>query len=214
LSGQIAIVTGGTSGIGYEACLALAWEGAGVAVVGQNSTRLSAAGAEVESVSRARGFSRRELGLPLDVCRAADMESMARQTVEHFGRIDILIASAGILRLPNTRPTRLLELTTREWDKLLETNLTGVFLSNRAVLKTMREQRRGRIMNIASLTGRRAVPFDTPYSASKFGVMGVVVAGGYRHPDLGIKRTVDPLRTDDSGQPGSRHHRLRAHLAV
>jgi 3-oxoacyl-[acyl-carrier protein] reductase len=187
LADQVAIVTGGTSGIGHQACLALAKAGAAVVVVGRDRARLSAAAAEVESVSRARGFSRTVLGLPLDVCRAEDMESMARQTVEHFGRIDILIASAGILRSPNTRPARLLELSTREWDTVLKTNLTGVFLSNRAVLKIMREQRRGQIINISSLTGRRAVPFDTPYAASKFGVMGLTAALAQEMAPYGVR---------------------------
>jgi NAD(P)-dependent dehydrogenase (short-subunit alcohol dehydrogenase family) len=199
LAGQIAIVTGGTSGIGQQACLALAREGAAVVVVGRDSTRLSGTVAAVESVSRAPGFSRRVLGLPLNVCRAADMESMARQTLEHFGRIDILIASAGILRSPNTRPTRLLELSTREWDKVVETNLTGVFLSNRAVLKTMREQRRGQIINISSLTGRRAVPFDTPYSASKFGVMGLTAALAQEMMPYGVR--VQVLLPGDTATP-------------
>jgi NAD(P)-dependent dehydrogenase (short-subunit alcohol dehydrogenase family) len=199
LAGQVAIVTGGTSGIGQQACLALAREGAAVVVVGRDSTRLSATVAAVESVSRATGFSRRVLGLPLNVCQAADMESMARQTLEHFGRIDILIASAGILRSPNTRPTRLLELSTREWDKVVETNLTGVFLSNRAVLKTMREQRRGQIINISSLTGRRAVPFDTPYSASKFGVMGLTAALAQEMMPYGVR--VQVLLPGDTATP-------------
>jgi NAD(P)-dependent dehydrogenase (short-subunit alcohol dehydrogenase family) len=199
LAGQVAIVTGGTSGIGQQACLALAREGTAVVVVGRDSTRLSATVAAVESVSRAPGFSRRVLGLPLNVCQAADMESMARQTLEHFGRIDILIASAGILRSPNTRPTMLLELSARQWDKVVDTNLTGVFLSNRAVLKTMREQRRGQIINISSLTGRRAVPFDTPYSASKFGVMGLTAALAQEMMPYGVR--VQVLLPGDTATP-------------
>jgi NAD(P)-dependent dehydrogenase (short-subunit alcohol dehydrogenase family) len=67
----------------------------------------------------------------------------------------------------------LLELTSQEWDLVVNTNLKGAFLSNRAVLQTMRSQRSGQIINISSLTGRRAVPFDTPYAASKFGVIGL-----------------------------------------
>jgi len=173
LAGQVAIVTGGTSGIGHQTCLALAREGAAVAVVGRNLERLAAVVAEVESLAQANGFPDAALGLELDVRRAEDMAEMVRQTQKRFGRIDILIASAGILRGSTSRPTMLLELTSQEWDLVVNTNLKGVFLSNRAVLQTMRSQRSGQIINISSLTGRRAVPFDTPYAASKFGVIGL-----------------------------------------
>ena len=173
LAGQVAIVTGGTSGIGHQTCLALAREGAAVAVVGRNLERLAAVVAEVESLAEANGFPGAALGLELDVRREEDMAEMVRQTQKRFGRIDILIASAGILRGSPSRPTMLLELTSQEWDLVVNTNLKGAFLSNRAVLQTMRSQRSGQIINISSLTGRRAVPFDTPYAASKFGVIGL-----------------------------------------
>ena len=176
LAGQVAIVTGGTSGIGHQTCLALAREGAAVVVVGRNSERLAAVVAEVESVGLANGFPRAALGLELNVCREEDMSEMVRQTQKRFGGIDLLVASAGILRGGGSRPTMLLEVTSQEWDLVVNTNLKGVFLSNRAVLQTMREQRSGQIINISSITGRRAVPFDTPYAASKFGVIGLTEA--------------------------------------
>ncbi len=145
LAGQVAIVTGGTSGIGHQTCLALAREGAAVVVVGRNRERLAAVVAEVESVGLANGFPRAVLGLELNVCREEDMSEMVRQTQKRFGGIDILVASAGILRGGDSRPTMLLEVTSQEWDLVVNTNLKGAFLSNRAVLKTMREQRSGRL---------------------------------------------------------------------
>jgi len=187
LDGQIAIVTGGTSGIGRQVCLALAQAGATVVVVGRNSARLVAVVAEVEAVSAARAFSPGALGLKLDVCREEDMAKMAAQTLKHFGRIDILVANAGILRGEGSRPTMLLKLTSQEWDRVVDTNLKGVFLSNRAVLKTMREQRFGQIINVASLTGRRAVALDTPYSASKFGVVGLTEALAQEMQPYGVR---------------------------
>lgn len=187
LDGQIAIVTGGTSGIGRQVCLALAQAGASVVVVGRNSARLAAVVAEVEAVSPAGAFPRGALGLKLDVCREEDMAKMAAQTLRHFGRIDILVASAGILRGEDSRPAMLLGLTSQEWDRVVDTNLKGVFLSNRAVLKTMREQRYGQIINVASLTGRRAVAFDTPYSASKFGVVGLTEALAREMQPYGVR---------------------------
>jgi 3-oxoacyl-[acyl-carrier protein] reductase len=197
LEGRVAIVTGGTSGIGREVCLVLAEGGASVVVVGRNPDRLAAVVAEVEVVSASRAGARGVLGLELDVCREGDMVAMATQTLKQFGRIDILVASAGILRGEGSRPTRLLELTSQEWDRVVDTNLKGVFLSNRAVLKTMREQRCGQIINIASLTGRRAVAFDTPYSASKFGVVGLTEALAKEMRPYGVRvQVVLPGNTD------------------
>jgi 3-oxoacyl-[acyl-carrier protein] reductase len=197
LAGQIAIVTGGTSGIGRQVCLALAQAGAAVVVVGRNSTRLAAVVAEAEAVSAARAFPRGALGLNLDVCREEDMAEMAARTLKHFGRIDILVASAGILRREGSRPAMLLELTSQEWDRVVDTNLKGVFLSNRAVLKTMKEQRFGQIINVASLTGRRAVAFDTPYSASKFGVIGLTEALAQEMQPYGVRvQVLLPGNTD------------------
>lgn len=187
LDGQVAIVTGGTSGIGRQVCLALARAGVAVVVVGRHDTRLAAVAAEVESVSAARAWPRCALGLKLDVCREVDMAEMAAQTLKQFGRIDILVASAGILRGEGSRPTMMLEVTGQEWDRVVDTNLKGVFLSNRAVLKTMRAQRFGQIINVASLTGRRAVAFDTPYSASKFGVVGLTEALAREMQPYGVR---------------------------
>jgi len=187
LNGRVAIVTGGTSGIGRQVCLALAQAGATVVVVGRNSARLAAVVAEVEAGSAACALSRGALGLKLDVCREEDMAQMAARTLKHFGRIDILVANAGILRGEGSRPAMLFELTSQEWDRVVDTNLKGVFLSNRAVLKTMREQRHGQIINVASLTGRRAVPLDTPYSASKFGVVGLTEALAREMQPYGVR---------------------------
>ncbi|MFA5111326.1 MAG: SDR family NAD(P)-dependent oxidoreductase [Desulfobaccales bacterium] len=197
LEGQVAIVTGGTSGIGRQACLALAREGAAVVIVGRNRARLTAVAAEVESLRPARACPRGPLGLSLDVSREEDMAAMAKETLQRFGRIDILVASAGILRGAGSRPTRLLDLTSQEWDGIVDTNLKGVFLSNRAVLQTMRAQRSGRIINIASLSGRRAVPFDTPYSASKFGVVGLTQALAREMEPYGVRvQALLPGNTD------------------
>jgi NAD(P)-dependent dehydrogenase (short-subunit alcohol dehydrogenase family) len=193
----VAIVTGGTSGIGRQVCLALAGEGAAVVVVGRNRDRLTAAVAAVSAASAARGVASRALGLELDVTRERDMATMAGETLKHFGRIDSLIASAGILRGEGSRPAMLLELDPREWDRVVDTNLKGVFLSNRAVLRIMKEQRGGQIINVASLSGRRGVPFDTPYSASKFGVVGLTEALAREMEPYGVRvQVVLPGNTD------------------
>src|SRR5438874_11688427 len=94
LAGQVAVVTGGSSGIGRATCLALAQEGANIVVVGKTAPRVFDAVAEVKSV----GDENCVLGLVLDVRREEEMEQMSRETLAHFGRVDVLIASAGIGR--------------------------------------------------------------------------------------------------------------------
>ena len=112
-------------------------------------------------------------GLALDVRSESDMEEMARQTIDRFGRIDILVASAGILRAKGCNPKLMVDVLAEEWDEVLNTNLTGVFLSNRAVLPTMIKQRKGSIVNISSISGRVGRAYDSAYCASKFGVIGL-----------------------------------------
>jgi 3-oxoacyl-[acyl-carrier protein] reductase len=162
--GRVAIVTGATSGIGRATCLRLAARGAGVVAVGRDPRRLGALAEEVEASGG------RALALSLDVRSETDMQAMAAQTLERFGRIDVLVASAGVLR--GARPRVVADLPVAEWELVVETNLRGVFLSNRAVLAAMLEQRRGAIINLSSTSGRKGLAYDAAYCASKFGVIG------------------------------------------
>jgi NAD(P)-dependent dehydrogenase (short-subunit alcohol dehydrogenase family) len=171
MEGRAAIVTGGASGIGRAACLALAKEGADVVVVDLNQEDVRAT---VEEIERESGRS--PLGLVLNVCREQDMDEMAVRTLASFGRIDILVACAGILRLKGTSPKPLVELTTEEWDAVLDTNLKGTFLANRAVLPAMLKQRYGHIINISSTYGKQGRAYDSAYCASKFGIIGLTEA--------------------------------------
>lgn len=170
LEGQVAIVTGGSAGLGRATCLALAREGAKIVVVGRNPKRLT----ETVMLIHEHGWSStRALALPLDVRSEADMEEMAQRTLEEFGRIDILVNSAGILRAASAGVRMASQLSLGEWAEVIDTNLRGTFLSNRAVLPAMLEQRSGNIVNLSSIAGRAGMAFDTPYSASKFGVVGL-----------------------------------------
>lgn len=187
LQGKVAIITGGSSGIGREVCLALAKEGVALVVVGRNKQRVQATVTEIKTTNTASSFSRRAIGLQLDVRLEADMEEMAERTLTHFGRIDILVASAGILRAVHYRPMMLVETLVEEWDHILDTNLKGIFLSNRAVIKTMMKQRSGHIINVSSLSGRHALPFDSAYCASKFGVIGLTEALAEELKSYGVR---------------------------
>jgi NAD(P)-dependent dehydrogenase (short-subunit alcohol dehydrogenase family) len=175
LNEQVAIITGGGSGIGRATCVALAREGTRLVVVDIDQPHVQETLDEIEQQGQ-REIAENTLGLVLDVREERDMEKMASQTISRFGRIDILIASAGILRLKGSNPKPLVEMQTHEWDAILDTNLTGVFLSNRAVLPIMIKQRSGFIVNISSTSGRVGRAYDSAYCASKFGVIGLTEA--------------------------------------
>ncbi len=187
--GGVAVVTGGSSGIGLAIAQALAQEGYGIALVGQTPGRVEAA---LGQLPAPRGGSS-HLGLVLDVSSEADMIRMADQTLERFGRIDLLVASAGIGKKPgSTRvlPHAAAELPLEEWRAVLGVNLDGVFLSNRAVLPAMRQQGAGHILNICSSTtprGLRGTAFAPAYCASKFGVVGLTEALAEEVAGLGIR---------------------------
>ncbi len=182
LAGHVAIVTGGSSGIGRASCLRLAKEGATVVVVGRNPKHVAGLVREI----RALGMSG-TLGLELDVCQEQDMEKMVRRTLQTFGRIDILITAAGTLRGSGGWPRRLSEMSSKEWDEVINTNLKGVFLSNRAVLPTMIRQRSGNIINVSSTSGLKGLAYDSAYSASKFGVIGLSEAVAKEVDHYGVR---------------------------
>jgi NAD(P)-dependent dehydrogenase (short-subunit alcohol dehydrogenase family) len=99
------------------------------------------------------------------------MAQVAAATIEAHGRIDILIAGAGILRTSGT-PQMVADTTFADWKRVLDVNLTGTFLANRAVLPTMLAQKIGDIVNISSVSGKQGRAFDGAYAASKFGIVG------------------------------------------
>lgn len=170
LSGRVAIVTGASSGIGRVTCTALARAGAHVVLVGRDELRLADTAALVASAGGGRSES---LALALDVRSELDMQAMADRTLARFGRIDILVHSAGILRAPGATLRTTAQLSTEEWDEVLDINLRGTFLANRAVLPAMIAARSGDILNLTSKSGLRGIAFDAPYCASKFGVVGL-----------------------------------------
>jgi 3-oxoacyl-[acyl-carrier protein] reductase len=175
---KVAIVTGGSSGIGRAVCGALADAGYHVCVVGRTPRYVDAT-VEQLSAASAPAPELRHLGLVLDVSAEADMQEMAARTLERLGRIDVLVASAGIGKKAGS--TRVLPFATAalpldEWEAVIGVNLTGIFLSNRAVLPAMMAQGSGHIVNVCSSTtprGLRGTPFAPAYSASKFGVVGL-----------------------------------------
>lgn len=196
LAGKVIIVTGGTGGIGLATCRAAAREGACLVVADIDPARIDAAVAELRDLSPP---GTGHLGVPVDVRDEAQVEAMARLTVETFGRIDALVASAGILRKRGTPPKPITKVTADEWDEVLDINLKGTFLTNRAVLATMTRQRSGTIINISSVSGLKGRAHDGPYCASKFGVIGLSQSIADEVKSLGIR--VQPLMPDAVDTP-------------
>jgi NAD(P)-dependent dehydrogenase (short-subunit alcohol dehydrogenase family) len=188
LKDRVAIVTGGASGIGLAICHELVGEGAAVVPVDLDKSRVDNAVKALKAKKPGSIDTRTvAMGLAFDVRSEQDMEEMSRRTVETFGRIDILVASAGILRRKGSGLKMLVQTSTSEWDEVIDTNLKGVFLSNRAVLSTMIEQRNGHIINISSTSGRQGRAFDSAYCASKFGVIGLSQSAAQEVAQYGVK---------------------------
>ncbi len=163
LADKVAIVTGGSRGIGRATALALATEGAKVVV---NYARSSdAAEAVVPEITSAGGEA---VALGADVSQAEEVDNLIKQTLDKFSRIDVLVNNAGI-----TRDTLLMRMKPADWQAVINLNLTGVFLCTKAVTKTMLKQRSGRIINIASVAGQMGNPGQANYSAAKAGVIGL-----------------------------------------
>lgn len=188
LNGQVAIITGGSSGIGLATAMRLADEGAHAVIVGRSEAHVRES---VEKVQRLTTSVTPCLGLVLDVGCETDMDELTRQTLRQFGSIDILVNCAGIAKSRNSQrhlPYPIAQLPVTEWDEVVGTNLRGTFLSNRAVLPTMIAKKSGVILNIASSPGGIAgQPFAAAYCASKFGVLGLSESLAEEVRQYGIK---------------------------
>lgn len=165
LSTNVAIVTGSGRGIGREIALVLARHGASVVISDINVAAAEKAAAEIKNDG---GSS---IAIAADVTEQEQVASLANQTMSSFGRIDILVNNAGI-----TRDTLLMRMSAADWDLVLATNLKGAFLCTQAVVRHMLKQRRGRIINIASVVGLIGNAGQANYAAAKAGLIGLTKA--------------------------------------
>ena len=167
LTGRRAVVTGGAQGIGRAIVERLLRSGARVSVWDCDPAALQTAAGELASLGETHQAT-------VDVASEAEVSAAAAATVARFGGIDILVANAGITG-PNA-PTW--EYPPDEWRRVLEIDLTGVFLSCRAVVPVMRAAGYGRIVNIASIAGKEGNPNASAYSAAKAGVIALTKSLG------------------------------------
>lgn len=175
LSGKVALVTGGARGQGRAHAIALAQAGADVAVcdiaadIGTVKYALGTSDELTETVALVEKLDRRALSFVADVRDADAMQRTVDETIQELGRIDILVANAGIF---SRGPVA--ELTPQAWRDMIDVNLTGVFNAIRAVVPPMVAQGSGRVVATASMAGKLGAPMMSHYSASKWGIIGLV----------------------------------------
>ena len=162
LAGKVAVVTGGTRGIGLGICRQLASEGARVAVIGTSDRSVTPA---VETLS-GEGFDVK--GYALNVADVAATETIFKAIVADFSTIDILVNNAGI-----TRDGLMMRMKEEAWDDVIDINLKGAFNCSKAVMRTMMKARSGKIVNMASVVGQTGNAGQVNYSASKAGLIGM-----------------------------------------
>lgn len=165
LKGKVAVITGGGTGLGKTMALRLADEGCDVVVAARR------VGAIEQTASEVRDIGPRALAIPCDVMDSAQCDNLIAQTLSDFGRLDILINNAGIVR--GQRPKPLWEITDEEWHQGIDTNLSGTFYCCRRALKGFVEQNSGKIINIASGNGMRGQRGDYMYGTAKAGVINL-----------------------------------------
>jgi 3-oxoacyl-[acyl-carrier protein] reductase len=166
LEGKVAIVTGGTRGIGRAIVLDLAANGADVAFNYHKSADLA------EELARTvRSMGRRALAVQADVASFDDAQALVQKVLDEFGRLDILVNNAGM-----NWDGVIWKMTEEQWDRIIGVDLKGTFNYTRAVAPIFRQQRYGKIVNITSINGLRGKFGQTNYSAAKAGVIGFTKA--------------------------------------
>ena len=165
LKGKVALVTGGTRGLGQGIAAGLVREGVSV-VIGDIST------IEIQDkAAQAADAGEQILSVKTDVSKKTDVEKLVQTAVDTFGKIDILVNAAGTIR-----DNRFLEIEEEEWDLILDTNLKGIYLVTKAAVPHMISRREGKIVNISSRSGKDAQAGLSHYGASKFGILGLTQA--------------------------------------
>lgn len=162
LKNKISVITGAGRGIGRSIAVAFAEEGSDLVLVARTKQQL-------EEVAQEAGHKGRKTSVvPCDVSSPRDVQRLANKVREVFGRVDILVNNAGI-----SKRSKFLEYEDETWLEVVRINLFGAYLCTKAFLPMIQQAKKGRIINIASTAGKGPVPFNTAYSASKHGLLGL-----------------------------------------
>jgi len=189
LSGRIAIVTGGGTGIGKGVAAGLSYAGAKLILCGRRRDICETASREIQQKTGADAWA-----FPCDVTDQTQIEDFVKMIAERFGHIDILVNNAGVVS-----DYHVFDLTEAEWDRVLDINLKGCFLFSRSVAKVMAETRKGVIINIGSQLGDVAKPNRAHYVASKAGIKMLTKALAVDLAPYGIRVNAvapGPVETD------------------
>ena len=177
LANRVALVTGGAQGLGEAICLRLADEGADVVVADLNETR-----AEQTAHAIRQQTTRRALAVAVDVTDEVQVEAAVDHTVAAFGKLDILVANAGIVLAGPVEA-----FAAEQWRTVLEVNLTGYFLAAKHAARVMQPQGSGVIIQINSKSGKKGSYRNAAYAASKFGGIGLTQSLALELADFGIR---------------------------
>lgn len=165
LNGKVAAITGAGQGIGRAIALRLAEDGADIAVCDINEKT----GKKVADEVLKKG--RQSLFVKVEVTNSKMVKDMVKKIIDRFGKINIFVANAAISQVK-----KFLDITEDDWNKMIATNLTSVFLTDKAVIPYMQKQGGGKIINAASIVGKQGAALFSHYSAAKFGVIGLTQA--------------------------------------
>jgi 3-oxoacyl-[acyl-carrier protein] reductase len=162
LTGQVAVVTGASGGIGMAVALELGRRGADVALLARNQGRLEEVAAKIQEMGS------RTLVVPTDVACSESVQSAVKTIQAELGRVDVLVNNAGV-----TRDNLIMRMSEDDWDTVIDTNLKSVFLFCKALARVFMKQKSGRIINIASVVGLVGNAGQSNYSASKGGIVAL-----------------------------------------
>lgn len=205
LRGQVAVVTGGSRGIGFAIARELAEAGARVAVVARDGARAEGAATELPGEGH-RGY-------PCDVAVSEAVGTLVKRVEEEMGAVDVLVNNAGV-----TRDNLLMRLKDEDWDAVLDTNLRGAFNTIRAASRGMMKRRSGRIVNVSSVVGITGNKGQANYAASKAGLIGLTKSVAKELASRGVLvNAVAPgyIETDMTSElPESARAALRSQIAL
>ena len=178
LKNKVALITGGTKGIGYGIALSLLQEGINVAITGRSLLSASEAASSLNNNPNAKG---KAIGIEADVRDFKSQENAVKEVLKQFGKIDVVIANAGLGHFANIE-----NLTLEQWQETIDTNLTGAFYTIKASLDSLKKSQ-GYYITISSLAGTNFFENGSAYNASKFGLTGFTQAVMLDLRQFGIK---------------------------